>query len=107
MRGYAQKDPKQEYKKESFELFSMMLDGLKRDVVKVLFNVKLQGMDDVPNDDEMFDDVNINNADNSHNEPVSLLQVNTTNNDEEKISRNAACPCGSGKKYKHCHGQLN
>lgn len=106
LRGYAQKDPKQEYKKESFELFSMMLDGLKRDVVKVLFTVKLQSIDDVPNDEEMFDDANVQNANVNHQQPNSLLQDNT-NASGEKLNRNAPCYCGSGKKYKHCHGKLS
>ncbi|RTK95708.1 MAG: preprotein translocase subunit SecA [Neisseriaceae bacterium] len=106
LRGYAQKDPKQEYKKESFELFSMMLDGLKRDVVKVLFTVKLQSIDDVPNDEEMFDDANVQNANVNHQQPNSLLQDNTSASGE-KLNRNAPCYCGSGKKYKHCHGKLS
>lgn len=106
LRGYAQKDPKQEYKKESFELFSMMLDGLKRDVVKVLFTVKLQSIDDVPNDEEMFDDANVQNANVNHQQPNSLLQDNTSASGE-KLNRNAPCYCDSGKKYKHCHGKLS
>ncbi|MDD3266349.1 MAG: preprotein translocase subunit SecA [Burkholderiales bacterium] len=102
LRGYAQKDPKQEYKKESFALFSSMLDGLKQDVVKVLFTVKLQNLDDVPNDED-FDEVD---HDSLHtNLEQSTAQLSAT--DDSNISRNAPCPCGSGKKYKHCHGKLN
>lgn len=108
LRGYAQKDPKQEYKRESFDLFSLMLDNLKRDVVKVLFSVKLQSIDDVPNDEEMFDDATLDHANSNHQDPASLLQTNhQVAKADDKISRNANCPCGSGKKYKHCHGKLN
>lgn len=106
LRGYAQKDPKQEYKKESFNLFSIMLDGLKQDVVKVLFTVKLQGMDDVPNE-EFFDDAETDSADLVHQDPVSILVNENSNTNNETVGRNSPCPCGSGKKYKHCHGKLN
>jgi len=104
LRGYAQKDPKQEYKKESFNLFAQMLDGIKQDIVKVLFTVRLQGMDDVPNEDS-FDDVDESRVSNVHREPMSALS-NSSGEQEQPISRNAPCPCGSGKKYKHCHGAL-
>ena len=104
LRGYAQKDPKQEYKKESFNLFAQMLDGIKQDIVKVLFTVRLQGMDDVPNEDT-FDDVDESLVSNIHREPSSTLG-NNSGEQQQPISRNAPCPCGSGKKYKHCHGTL-
>ena len=104
LRGYAQKDPKQEYKKESFNLFAQMLDGIKQDIVKVLFTVRLQGMDDVPNEDT-FDDVDESLVSNIHREPSSALG-NNLGEQQQPISRNAPCPCGSGKKYKHCHGTL-
>lgn len=104
LRGYAQKDPKQEYKKESFNLFAQMLDGIKQDIVKVLFTVRLQGMDDVPNEDT-FDDVDESLVSNIHREPSSAL-ANNSGEQQQPISRNAPCPCGSGKKYKHCHGTL-
>lgn len=107
LRGYAQKDPKQEYKKESFNLFALMLDGIKQDIVKVLFTVKLQSLDDVPNE-EIFDDADEEEAANIHATPTSALNVSTANVAEETpISRNAPCPCGSGKKFKHCHGKLS
>lgn len=108
LRGYAQKDPKQEYKKESFNLFSIMLDGLKQDVVKVLFTVKLQSLDDVPNE-EIFDDADVDSASAVHAEPASILSVSNLTSDEQSnsIGRNSPCPCGSGKKYKHCHGKLS
>ena len=99
------KDPKQEYKKESFNLFAEMLDGIKQDIVKVLFTVRLQGMDDVPNEDT-FDDVDETHVSNIHREPTSALGADS-GEQQQTISRNAPCPCGSGKKYKHCHGAFS
>jgi preprotein translocase subunit SecA len=105
LRGYAQKDPKQEYKKEAFNLFSLMLDAIKSDIVKVLFTVQLQGLDDVPNDEELFDDVDEQQIKTLHaNQPSVLSSVPAQ---EQAISRNSPCPCGSGKKFKHCHGKLD
>ncbi len=104
LRGYAQKDPKQEYKKEAFDLFSMMLDSIKSDIVKVLFTVQLQGLDDVPNDEEIFEDVEPTHLDSSSLKQASVANVNQQ---DAPLSRNAACPCGSGKKFKHCHGKLD
>lgn len=101
LRGYAQKDPKQEYKQESFNLFSQMLDGIKHDVVKVLFNVQLQGMDDVPNEDSIYDE-----APNNTNENLAFKEPQFADGNNAPISRNSPCPCGSGEKYKHCHGKL-
>ncbi len=103
LRGYAQKDPKQEYKQESFNLFSQMLDGIKNDIVKVLFTVKLQGMDDVPNE-EFFDDVDEDNIRIEHNEYQDQQLTSASN---APVSRNSPCPCGSGQKFKHCHGKLS
>ena len=105
LRGYAQKDPKQEYKKESFNLFAIMLDGLKGDIVKVLFNVRLQSMDDVPNEEDL-DGVAPRETRQIHQAAVSVLGNNEAPAAQPQISRNAPCPCGSGKKYKHCHGAL-
>jgi len=103
LRGYAQKDPKQEYKQEAFNLFSGMLDGIKRDAAKVLLTVRLRGIDDIQSDDaeapfapEMI-----------HRNAPNLLQPQVVEENERPISRNAPCPCGSGKKYKHCHGKLD
>lgn len=102
LRGYAQKDPKQEYKQESFNLFSQMLDGIKQDIVKVLFTVQLQSMDDVQNE-EMFDDVDTKQIKSQH---PDFKDIQTTDKNNAPLSRNAPCPCGSGKKFKHCHGKL-
>jgi preprotein translocase subunit SecA len=99
LRGYAQKDPKQEYKSESFNLFSGMLDNIKRDAAKMLLTVQIQGLDDIPNDDiEATDDDEITIP-----PVISDAQVS----DRSELSRNSPCYCGSGKKYKHCHGKLS
>lgn len=104
LRGYAQKDPKQEYKQEAFNLFSDMLDNVKRDAAKVLLTVRLQGINDIPNDDiELIPAPKM-----IHNNAPIVLQQNLVQEVDKQrpIGRNAPCPCGSGKKYKHCHGKL-
>jgi preprotein translocase subunit SecA len=102
LRGYAQKDPKQEYKHESFNLFSGMLDNIKRGAAKVLLTVRLQGINDIQNDDIEPSSF----PQNIHREAPNLLEPHVVEENERPISRNAPCPCGSGKKYKHCHGKL-
>lgn len=100
LRGYAQKDPKQEYKYESFNLFSNMLDNIKREAVKVLLTMQLQGITDVQSEEARV-----------HNLPSGIAQHEVSSailvDNSEKISRNSLCSCGSGKKYKHCCGKLN
>jgi preprotein translocase subunit SecA len=93
LRGYAQKDPKREFQTESFSLFSNLLDNIKLDVAKILLTVQIQGIDDVAIDDNNLDKAKFNHEDLAEN--------------KNNISRNSPCPCGSGKKYKHCHGKLN
>jgi preprotein translocase subunit SecA len=102
LRGYAQKDPKQEYKQEAFNLFSGMLDNIKRNAAKVLLTARLQGISDI-----MHEDIGASSAPQMvhHNAP-NILQPQVVEDGERPISRNAPCPCGSGKKYKHCHGKL-
>lgn len=103
LRGYAQKDPKQEYKSESFILFSDMLDNIKRDAAKVLLTVQVQGMNDISTEDS----IDLENALNIHKEQQSVLAPAPQANSETNLTRNSPCPCGSGKKYKHCHGKLS
>ncbi len=120
MRGYAQKNPKQEYKRESFELFEGMLDALKTDVVTALSRVRVQQPDDVERmeaerqaraekaarqqqvnhaqAENQFDDGESAERDDSGNETVVR--------DGRKVGRNEPCPCGSGKKFKQCHGRI-
>jgi len=111
LRGYAQKNPKQEFKRESFELFQGLLDVLKSDVISLLSKVQIQAQSDVDEMEEQrrqsapaqhnyqHDDVEAIGGDAPvHEEPA----VRT----EAKVGRNEPCPCGSGKKYKQCHGKL-
>ncbi|MCA2016397.1 preprotein translocase subunit SecA [Vibrio tritonius] len=112
LRGYAQKDPKQEYKRESFELFGGLLDALKADVIMVLSKVRVQQQEEVErmeaqriaqaeeaarrikeHNGELADQANANDG-----QPITR--------DMPKVGRNDPCPCGSGKKYKQCHGKI-
>ncbi|MBD3586101.1 preprotein translocase subunit SecA [Salinimonas sp. HHU 13199] len=111
LRGYAQKNPKQEYKRESFELFSEMLEALKLEVITVLSRVQVKAESDVEKVEEQrrqADDV----PKNFEHEKVDKApeqetgRVNTDVREGPKVGRNDPCPCGSGKKYKQCHGKL-
>jgi preprotein translocase subunit SecA len=108
LRGYAQKDPKQEYKKEAFSLFTMMLDNLKFDVIKLLSSVEIQTEEDANAVEELrraeqIKKMNLTHE-NSDGEEESASQ--TFRRQEKKTGRNDPCPCGSGKKFKSCHGSL-
>ncbi|MBO1272005.1 MAG: preprotein translocase subunit SecA [Shewanella sp.] len=117
LRGYAQKNPKQEYKRESFELFQQMLEQLKHDVISILSKVQVQAQEDV---DEMEARRREEQARIRHEyqhaqsealtaddqPPADLPQVPVMRQGD-KVGRNDLCPCGSGKKYKHCHGKLS
>ncbi len=114
LRGFAQKNPKQEYKREAFDLFSMMLDGIKREVTQVLMKVQVRDEADVEVSDSAppVDNVQYHHADydealSSTDEPSEAEEKKPFVRNERKIGRNDPCPCGSGKKYKQCHGQLS
>ena len=85
-----------------------MLDNIKRDAAKVLLTVQIQGVEDIPDEDTA--DINSHDGFNVHSESVSLLeqpdQTKSVTPPDPRIGRNAPCPCGSGLKYKHCHGKL-
>ncbi|MDQ7997843.1 MAG: preprotein translocase subunit SecA [Luteibacter sp.] len=118
LRGYAQKQPKQEFKRESFELFSEMLDRIKGEVVQMLARIRIRSEDEVlAMEAEQQRAAEAQRLQYQHAdaqaaglpagsdvgaEPV----VQSVVNDGPKVGRNDPCPCGSGKKYKHCHGQL-
>jgi preprotein translocase subunit SecA len=112
LRGYAQKNPKQEYKRESFELFSDMLDRIKQDVVKIVLTVQVRTPEDVQAVEEPapLSNVKYQHADYDEAlaaEPSDPVPAATPFvRAGEKVGRNDPCPCGSGKKYKHCHGKL-
>ncbi|NNM60023.1 MAG: preprotein translocase subunit SecA, partial [Legionellales bacterium] len=94
LRGYAQKNPKQEYKRESFELFTQMLESLKHDVISGICLIQMQPPQAAPS--ELAPVI-------AQPEVESLFADNAS---KPQPSRNQLCPCGSGKRYKHCHGQL-
>jgi preprotein translocase subunit SecA len=115
LRGYAQKNPKQEYKREAFELFSQLLDVVKMDVTRVLMTVRIQSQEEVAQAAEAIEEQadRISNVTYTHpNEDGSVSQEAETAmlaalaTQVPKVGRNEPCPCGSGKKYKHCHGRL-
>jgi preprotein translocase subunit SecA len=99
MRAYGGKDPKQEFKKEAFSMFETLLINIKNEIAKVLMLVEVKSEDQAKKIDEKNQN-EINQASSSSNN----LGVNEE--PQRKIGRNEFCPCGSGKKYKHCHGVL-
>ncbi|WP_407331447.1 preprotein translocase subunit SecA [Enterovibrio sp. 27052020O] len=116
LRGYAQKNPKQEYKRESFELFEGMLDSLKSDVVMTLSRVRVQQPEEVDRMEEQRRaqaEAAARRQQVSHAEASSQLEDNqepvsdSVVRDGRKVGRNDPCPCGSGKKYKQCHGKMS
>ncbi|ARP96432.1 preprotein translocase subunit SecA [Bordetella genomosp. 13] len=112
LRGYAQKNPKQEYKREAFELFSGMLDRIRGDVVRVLMTVRVQSPEQVEQAEAAQAQVqNVQYHHSDYEEALAAANADTpasspSRNVVPKVGRNDPCPCGSGKKYKHCHGQL-
>ena len=115
LRGYAQKDPKQEYKRESFELFGEMLERFKNEVVSILCKIQIRSEEEVDAMEEQRRRLSEANMQFQHAEAGLLSQSGDAQEDNSqpyvregrKVGRNEPCPCGSGKKYKHCHGKLN
>ncbi len=113
LRGFAAKNPKQEYKREAFELFVQMLENIKHDVIVFLSKVSIRTEKDVEAAENQEHEQNMNfshaSAPNSLN-PDSPEQASSADKpfvrNKPKIGRNEPCPCGSGKKYKQCHGKL-
>jgi preprotein translocase subunit SecA len=112
LRGYAQKNPKQEYKREAFELFEGLLDTIRREVTRVLVTVQIRSQSDV---EETAPQSDVENVQYHHAGYDEALSGNDDENPPQKpqpihadpkVGRNDPCPCGSGKKYKHCHGKL-
>ncbi len=111
LRGYAQKNPKQEYKRESFELFSDMLDRIKTDVVRIVLTVQVRTQEDVAAVEEAPAVSNVKYQHADYDEALATADADPPPaapfvRASEKVGRNDPCPCGSGKKYKHCHGRL-
>ncbi len=113
LRGYAQKNPKQEYKREAFELFSQLLDVVKMQVTRILLTVRIQSEEQANEAAEAIEAAasRVGNVTYTHpNEDGSVSQESAAGGpaagDVPKVGRNEPCPCGSGKKYKQCHGKL-
>ena len=122
LRAYAQKNPKQEYKRESFELFRLLLDNIKAEVVQVLFRIQIASKEEIAEAEErnrlQQENLKLQHAsasalsdrpvDGSESEAHQSGEASATPFVREgmKVGRNEPCPCGSGKKYKQCHGSL-
>jgi preprotein translocase subunit SecA len=114
LRGYAQKDPKQEYKREAFSLFKAMLDNLKYDVIRLLTSIEIHTEEDVNAVEEQRRAEQAQKMQFLHqaDAAAAVAKADSKSPDhtfrrvEKKVGRNDPCPCGSGKKFKHCHGSL-
>ena len=116
LRGYAQKQPKQEYKREAFELFGQMLDGVKNEVTKTLMTVRIQSNEQLDEAAQALEARGENISNITYTAPTETGEAQTTEaipvapvddgNSFGRVGRNEPCPCGSGKKYKQCHGKL-
>jgi preprotein translocase subunit SecA len=121
LRGYAQKNPKQEYKREAFELFSLMLDRIKQSVTGLLMNVQIQAQEQVEEAEQSIlnheesvrshlnyqhDEASGDMPDNEFEQQLLASTFSEDGGELPRVGRNDPCPCGSGKKYKQCHGRL-
>ncbi len=120
LRGYAQKQPKQEYKREAFELFGQLLDSVKNEVTKILMTVKVQSSEQLEQAADAMESRGESIANVTYSAPTETGEVATTVDpttlravgaaalgaDMMRVGRNDPCPCGSGKKFKQCHGKL-
>ena len=121
LRGYAQKNPKQEYKREAFELFGQMLDLIKNEVVRIVMTVHIQSREEIEAAEQGLAHSHVENVHYQHADfdadaaPEDLLAPTASAESHKaqplvhalpKVGRNDPCPCGSGKKYKQCHGKL-
>jgi preprotein translocase subunit SecA len=117
LRGYAQKNPKQEYKREAFELFEALLNAVRREVTRILATVEIRSESQIEEAEQKHPQVE--NVQYHHADYDEVLGGSTSGEAGEenkpqpheralpKVGRNEPCPCGSGKKYKHCHGKLS
>jgi preprotein translocase subunit SecA len=121
LRGYAQKNPKQEYKREAFELFSSMLERIKLDTITALAKVQVRTQEDIDREERMRQERLARALQAQHAQAQALLGGGDAEEEQggtqqqrqhtpvrvaQKVGRNEPCPCGSGKKFKHCHGAL-
>ncbi len=125
LRGYAQKQPKQEYKREAFELFGQLLDSVKNEVTKLLMTVRIQSNEELDQAAQEMESRAENISNVTYTAPTETGEVETTADPDSvarrtgvaatvaaggqvpRVGRNEPCPCGSGKKYKQCHGKLS
>ena len=118
LRAYAQKNPKQEYKRESFQLFEAMINNMKQDTIRYLSRIEVRSHDDVEEmERRQLEAQAKQKMDFRHDETTALdspeqpeeapAQQQPFVREDEKVGRNDPCPCGSGKKYKQCHGKLS
>jgi preprotein translocase subunit SecA len=115
LRGYAQKQPKQEYKREAFELFRQLIDQVKNEVTKILMTVQVQSQEQLDQAAQEMENRGESIANVTYTAPTETGEVETTVDVQAqdlalpegmRVGRNDPCPCGSGKKYKQCHGKL-
>jgi preprotein translocase subunit SecA len=118
LRGYAQKDPKQEYKREAFEMFTSMLESIKAEFISIVSRVQVRGEEDIraieeqnqpPTENIQYQHADVSALEEETELPVDELEKAESRpfvRDERKVGRNEPCPCGSGRKYKNCHGKL-
>ena len=117
LRGYAQKQPKQEYKREAFELFGQLLDSVKNEVTKILMTVRVQSSDQLSDAAHQIEERAEHISNVTYSVPTETGEVETVVDAQTvrkatpaaalpRVGRNDPCPCGSGQKYKHCHGKL-
>ena len=117
LRGYAQKDPKQEYKRESFNMFADMLETLKHDVISILSRIKIRSPEEVEEAERQrqAEMEKLAAKQQTNHEPMAGMNGDSEQSSrptqpivrsQAKVGRNDPCPCGSGKKYKHCHGAV-
>ena len=118
LRGYAQKQPKQEYKREAFVLFGQLLDSVKNDVTRVLMNVRVQSPEQMAEAAEQLEERAEHIGNVTYTAPTETGEVESISQSSaaraerpdgamHRVGRNDPCPCGSGKKFKHCHGKLD
>ena len=117
LRSYAQKNPKQEYKREAFEMFGTMLEQVKHDTISILSRIRIRGekdLDEMAERKQSADSMKFQHAESSAldehgkaSQPAGLPPAEPFVRDRRKVGRNEACPCGSGKKFKQCCGQLH
>jgi preprotein translocase subunit SecA len=120
LRGYAQKQPKQEYKREAFELFGQLLDSVKNEVTKTLMTVRVQSSEELNQAAEAIESRGERIANVTYTAPTETGEVEVRSDEDtqrglkpltadqmQRTSRNDPCPCGSGKKFKQCHGKLS